>query len=81
MVTILATDLVLDVTIPNSHEFTNHPCQPIPRHFSQRISPWLQAENDCEYVTIPGHAARSVTLQSTGEPVYVEIETRMRQQL
>ena len=51
--------------------------QSCPRHSSQRISPRLPAENNCEYVTIPGHAARSVTLQSTGEPVYVEIETRM----
>ena len=70
---------VLDVPRPNSwiHQSPVSSCQPIPRHSSQRISSRLPAENDCEYVTIPGHAARSVTLQSTGEPVYVEIETRM----
>ena len=70
---------VLDVPRPNSwiHQSPVSSRQPIPRHSSQRISSRLPAENDCEYVTIPGHAARSVTLQSTGEPVYVEIETRM----
>ena len=72
---------LLDVAWPNSwiHQSPVSSRQSCLRHSSQRISPRLPAENNCEYVTIPGHAACSVTLQSTGEPVYVEIETRMWQ--